>query len=208
MGEMKKTSQGALPSAVCPDRPEKQHSDGLVTIERAAIWIGSTVYSLPRPNRHHNIMWWLSNLGITSGQMHEQGFVDSRGYYQTRETAAKIALDAGQVEKLISPPNLYSEDLWDGGADLPTYQQIQALTMPAGRTGSEAYTAEELLPGMNNEPSPPSEGDLLKALKEARLVLCAMGDWSERGDDHCPARALLPAIDVAISKAESRGKGE
>lgn len=135
--------------AAAPDgATSDQHVAGK-TVATAAIWIGGTVFTLPRPNRHHNIMWWLSTLGIRSGQMHEQGFVLSNGHYAGREEAAKIALAAGQIEKLISPPNLYSEDLWGGGADLPSIVQIAQLASPnevsAGNSGLDAITPSPTL---------------------------------------------------------------
>lgn len=101
-----------------------------LTVETAAIWVGGAVFTLPRPNRHHNIMWWLSFLGIRSGQMHRQGFVLSDGTFADRDAAACIALSAGQVDKLTAPPNLYSEDLWDGGADMPTPADLERMTRP------------------------------------------------------------------------------
>jgi hypothetical protein len=121
--------------------PTLADSSAALTVETAAIWIGATVFTLPRPNRHHNIIWWLSALGVKSSRMHEQGFVLSNGEYVSRKEAAEIALRAGQVTALISPPNLYSEDLWDGGADLPTPEVITALAHGTGvgpsPTGSE-----------------------------------------------------------------------
>jgi hypothetical protein len=99
-----------------------------LTVETAAIRIGEAVFTLPRPNRHHNVMWWLHVLGITSGQIHDQGFVLSDGTYANRIVAARAAKAAGQVVKMVSPPHLFSEDLWDGGADLPSVDALKALT--------------------------------------------------------------------------------
>lgn len=98
-------------------------------VETAAIRIGEAVFTLPRPNRHHNVMWWLSTLGIGSGQMHDQGFVLSDGSYASRRRAYGVAEDAGQL--LGDPPvlgTLFSEDVWDGGAKLASIEQIKALT--------------------------------------------------------------------------------
>lgn len=99
-----------------------------LTVETAAIRIGETVFTLPRPNRHHNVMWWLHVLGIRSRQMHDQGFVLSNGQYVSRTLAAKLALGNWQVQKLIAAPNLYSEDLWDDGVDLPSIDALKALS--------------------------------------------------------------------------------
>lgn len=40
----------------------------------------------------------------------EQGFIDSRGNYWSRENAWQVAFEAGQIKKGHS--TLYSEDLW------------------------------------------------------------------------------------------------
>jgi hypothetical protein len=99
-----------------------------LTVEAAAIRIGEAVFTLPRPNRHHNVMWWLHVLGISSGQMHAQGFVLSDGSYAGRHRAFEIAELSGQI--IGSPPvpgTLFSEDLWEGGADLPSMEAIKAL---------------------------------------------------------------------------------
>jgi hypothetical protein len=92
----------------------------MITVETAAIRIGEAVFTLPRPNRHHNVMWWLSTLGISSALMKDQGFVCSDGRYVERQEALILAKAAGQlIENVhggsspIAPPNLYSEDLWD-----------------------------------------------------------------------------------------------
>lgn len=41
---------------------------------------------------------------------HEQGFIDSRGNYWSREDAWQVAYEAGQISK--DHGTLYSEDLW------------------------------------------------------------------------------------------------
>lgn len=98
-----------------------------LTVKTAAIRIGEAVFTLPRPNRHHNVMWLLHILGVGAGQMHDSGFVLSDGTYAGRVEAADIALRSGQIETLISSPNLYSEDLWDGGFNLPNPDQTRAF---------------------------------------------------------------------------------
>lgn len=99
-----------------------------LAVATAAIRIGEAVFTLPRPNRHHNIIWWLSALGVKSRDTHVQGFVLNNGCYVDRVSAAHYATLAGQLTKpLIAPPNLYSEDLWDGGRDMPRPADIAAL---------------------------------------------------------------------------------
>lgn len=114
-------------SGIIGDAPSRSLSGKFETIETAAVRVGGVVFTLPRPNRHHNILWWLSVLGVRPHHTHDQGFVLSNGFYVDRETAALIAMASGQVERLIAAPNLYSEDLWDGGADLPSVKAIRAL---------------------------------------------------------------------------------
>lgn len=41
-----------------------------------------------------------------------QGFMTSLGRFVGRKEGAEIALACGQITKLISPPNLYSEDIF------------------------------------------------------------------------------------------------
>lgn len=112
----------------------------MLMVETAAIRIGEAVFSLPRPNRHHNVMWWLHTLGISAGLMHDSGFVLSDGTYADRKRALTVATEAGQLIQRegqtvpISPPNLYSEDLWEGGAELPRPEVLRAM---AGFTPDE-----------------------------------------------------------------------
>lgn len=82
-------------------------------IEVAAIRINGRVFSLPRPNRHHDIIDYLAEveqLPIPIGG--DQGFVDSDLGFVGRLHAADIAPANGQVKKLDAPPFLFSEDLW------------------------------------------------------------------------------------------------
>lgn len=71
------------------------------------------IYTLPRPARHHNIMHdEMRDLPVMLRQRATQGFVLEDDTFVGREEAAMIALEAGQCTKLITPPNLFSEDLW------------------------------------------------------------------------------------------------
>lgn len=59
--------------------------------------------------RHHDIM---QRFGVEL-EHPKQGFYTSRGRYVDRQTAAKIAIESGQIEKLqYSEIDLYSEDLY------------------------------------------------------------------------------------------------
>lgn len=124
------------PTALDPERPSPA---GPLTVETAAIRIGDAVFTLPRPNRHHNIMWWLSVLGIQSGQMHDQGFVLNDGRYVDRATAVYIAWMARQLSAPSKSSELFSEDLWDGGADMvrPDILKALAAAPPATPTAAD-----------------------------------------------------------------------
>jgi hypothetical protein len=71
-----------------------------------------TIYTLPRPARHHDIIAMMRAQGFTGAIPRDQGFVLSTGQYVDRVTAGVLAFATGQVEELTSPPNLFSEDLW------------------------------------------------------------------------------------------------
>jgi len=84
-----------------------------VTITAAAIkCVLGEVYSVPKPGRHHDVIRHMSSTLGVSPHGGEQGFVLSTGSFIDRKMAAKIALKNGQCKKLISPPQLFSEDLW------------------------------------------------------------------------------------------------
>lgn len=138
------TLEAPTPADASSQAQERGERSLDLTVKTAAIRIGEAVFTLPRPNRHHNVMWWLSVLGIGPGQMREQGFVLSNGRFAGRFDAANLALGGGQVKKLIAPPNLYSEDLWDGGGDLPSIEQIRALGAPAESPESRPPGVEQI----------------------------------------------------------------
>jgi hypothetical protein len=135
-------------------------------VEAAAIRLGEAVFSLPRPNRHHNVMWWLHTLGISAGLMHDSGFVLSDGTYADRKRAMEVAKAAGQLIQRpgqtvpIAPPDLYSEDLWEGGADLARPEALWTMATRA-----------------------PSDAALVEALEEIERVLVEGGDelmWARK----------------------------
>lgn len=76
----------------------------------AAIIIDGEVESLPRPNRHHNILRKFPRSNFMQGT---QGFIDDERGFVGRKLAAKIALEEGQIKNLkYSKYLLFSEDLW------------------------------------------------------------------------------------------------
>lgn len=70
------------------------------------------VASLPAPARHGDVLRKLSDFNPIIVRGDQQGFLTSAGRYVNRRDAAVLALAAGQVDKLIAAPDLYSEDLW------------------------------------------------------------------------------------------------
>lgn len=87
-------------------------------IKQAAIMRDGQIWTLPRPARHHNIIWAMNDVdGKKEGQIIPahgiQGFIDEQGKFLERPVAAIRAQQCGQLIKpLIAPPNLFSEDLW------------------------------------------------------------------------------------------------
>lgn len=54
----------------------------------------------------------VNNYGLSKPITGDTGFVNELGEFVDRLTAARIALESGQIEKLNWPPELYSEDLY------------------------------------------------------------------------------------------------
>jgi hypothetical protein len=96
----------------------------MTKIIAVALNFDGNVISLSPPNRHHNLMWLAHILGLNPNRA-EQGFIDECGLFWNRKDAAEEVLSTGQVQSLIAPPNLYSEDLFDGGANLPSYEELR-----------------------------------------------------------------------------------
>ena len=91
-------------------------------IVAVAIKRKGVIWTLPKPARHHNVIWAMCDVDNNSTPdkrptlIHaegEQGFIDDAGTFHDRKQAAIIAQSCGQLTKpLIAPPNLFSEDLW------------------------------------------------------------------------------------------------
>lgn len=88
------------------------------TIVGVAVKSANMVYSLPEPNRHHNVLRLLTDLKLTRNYSGEiEGFVDDKGKFLTRKEAYILASGNGQLKRLPGAQNyqgdeLYSEDLW------------------------------------------------------------------------------------------------
>jgi len=81
-------------------------------IVAAAVFLDGTIYQLPQPKRHADILHMMSAQGLRA-QRGDQGFVAETGKFVCRKFAAQIAKHEGQVTDLINPSiGLFSEDLW------------------------------------------------------------------------------------------------
>lgn len=77
------------------------------------------VYSMSEPNRHHNIIALIAEIGgeDVPGVEAVQGFVDNLGNFLTRCEAFEVAVTAKQYKRHeqlngYSGVKLFSEDLW------------------------------------------------------------------------------------------------
>jgi hypothetical protein len=90
---------------------------GLRTVTHAAIRFRGITYSLPRPNRHHNVIWDIvekTGVKTVDSRNDDQGFLDNHGNYLTRRQALRVARAAGQLkpDAQIRCGLLFSEDVW------------------------------------------------------------------------------------------------
>jgi hypothetical protein len=73
------------------------------------------VYKLPRPKRHHDVVYLINlETGDTVKSSSEQGFYDAEGVFLNRYEAKVRAVETNQLLPGHSDsPKLYSEDVWD-----------------------------------------------------------------------------------------------
>lgn len=86
-------------------------------ITHVAIRFHGKIYSLPAPNRHHNIIWDMVAKGQSSPGMwdgSEQGFLDENGKFYNRVEALEHAIQNNQLKNPndIRAGRLFSEDVW------------------------------------------------------------------------------------------------
>jgi hypothetical protein len=87
------------------------------TITHVAIRFKGEIYSLPAPNRHHDV---IRHIIDSTGETHvdsrdeDQGFLDSTGRYLTRWQALRVASQAGQLKpnEPVRIGLLFSENVW------------------------------------------------------------------------------------------------
>jgi len=89
----------------------------------AALKLGEVIISLPKPNRHHDLLreTFLATGDAKFGKDATQGFLTDQGTFLTREEAFRVAFEFGlfkwwNTSEDRTPPRnsgkLYSEDLW------------------------------------------------------------------------------------------------
>jgi hypothetical protein len=96
----------------------KDRTDLPERIEKAAIrHADGTVFDVPRPGRHHDVIRIMRMAGkpwkSPDEALHVQGFVTSTGRFVDRVEAKKIATAANQLlERESGKTELFSEDVW------------------------------------------------------------------------------------------------
>lgn len=83
-------------------------------IVAAAVVYNGVTCSLPAPARHGDIMHTIArHVGEDRWPVDGiSGFLTSSGQFVSRIQAARVAVEAGQIDKPKWGAHLYSEDLW------------------------------------------------------------------------------------------------
>jgi hypothetical protein len=86
-------------------------------ITHVAIRFQGKTWSLPRPNRHHDVIRHIAEqtgVRTVDARGEDQGFLDASGRYLTRKEALVNAQANGQMlaDRPILNRQLYSENLW------------------------------------------------------------------------------------------------
>jgi len=95
---------------VKPD-PVQEALENPQKITHVAIKYANKVFSLPAPNRHHDVIRMIG--GVYGPDV--QGFLDANGTFLNRKQAFLIAEQTGQLNRNpggYQGPELFSEDLW------------------------------------------------------------------------------------------------
>ncbi len=86
-------------------------------ITDVAVIFEGEIYSLPAPNRHHNVIHMMYGNGIRINGPSLEGFLDENGTFLNRSAGMIRAQRNGQLnrregDQFYQGPDLYSEDLW------------------------------------------------------------------------------------------------
>lgn len=86
-------------------------------ITHVAIRFQDEIYSLPAPNRHHDVIRLIvetTGVKYVDAKDDDQGFLDSEGRFLRRKPALRVARETGQLraDREVIGNKLYSENLW------------------------------------------------------------------------------------------------
>jgi hypothetical protein len=85
-------------------------------ITHVAIRFGGKIWSLPAPNRHHDVIRLIvqeTGVDHVDANGDDQGFLDASGRYLRRKAALASARINGQIKRETAPGHgLFSEDIW------------------------------------------------------------------------------------------------
>lgn len=84
-------------------------------LTHVAIRFRGVVYSLPAPNRHHDVIRHIvQQTGVDHVDGDEQGFLDEKGTFLNRRQALMSASLLGQLKPgtVVRGGRLFSEDVW------------------------------------------------------------------------------------------------
>ena len=86
-------------------------------ITHVAIRFQGVIYSLPAPNRHHDVIWHIiKTTGVETVDAYgeDQGFLDELGRYLNRKQALMSAMINDQIKEgsQIIHNQLFSENVW------------------------------------------------------------------------------------------------
>jgi hypothetical protein len=101
--------------AGCAEAGEIVLSYPLIT--HVAIRFRGTIYSLPKPNRHHDVIRKIvddTGADTVDARDQDQGFLDASGRYLTRRQALRVAILNDQLREGVKVHHreLCSENLW------------------------------------------------------------------------------------------------
>lgn len=85
-------------------------------ITHVAISYAGRIWSLPAPNRHHDVIRLIAKeTGAGMYGPHSEGFLTENGTYLDRRSARWLAASTGQFKRAAGgtqSEELFSEDLW------------------------------------------------------------------------------------------------
>lgn len=114
--EKAKEIQDKIDKAKAGNIDSQSYAFNLLVVAAAILDIDGKLWTLPSPNRHHDIISFMRQSGYTGpvNKPDQQGFLLSNGIFCRRKPALKVAKEANQLKngKSISSSMLFSEDVW------------------------------------------------------------------------------------------------